>query len=195
MKVEKEGESSSLKVALWGEVNPEKCSWRVTKVKVEISLVKVEEKPWVSLGEEVEEIVADEKEDVTDHKEGEHESEETEEEERARVLAGVEIGQVNPYASSRDWDRIDQMLKDDLDNDDKEGEAALNALFRQIYSNADEDTRRAMNKSFSTSGGTVLSTNWQEVSDKDYEGDDRVVPEGSEWRSYDGGVVKGGKQI
>lgn len=28
---------------------------------------------------------------------------------------------------------------------------------------ADEDTRRAMVKSFQTSGGTVLSTNWDEV--------------------------------
>ena len=31
---------------------------------------------------------------------------------------------------------------------------------------ADEDTRRAMNKSFQESNGTVLSTNWKEIGSK-----------------------------
>lgn len=42
-------------------------------------------------------------------------------------------------------------------------------LFKSIFSNADENTRRAMVKSYQTSGGTVLSTNWEEVKDADYE--------------------------
>ncbi len=34
---------------------------------------------------------------------------------------------------------------------------------QDIYSKATPETQRAMNKSFQTSGGTVLSTNWDEV--------------------------------
>jgi len=33
-----------------------------------------------------------------------------------------------------------------------------------------------MMKSYQTSGGTVLSTSWDEVAKKDYEGKDRVDP-------------------
>ena len=90
--------------------------------------------------------------------------------------------QVKPYASSKNWDKIDQELKKDLEAEKPEGEAALNGLFKQIYERADENTRRAMMKSYQTSGGTVLSTNWDEVASKDYEGKDRPdAPDGQMW--------------
>jgi hypothetical protein len=89
---------------------------------------------------------------------------------------------VKPYASSKNWDKIDQELKKDLEAEKPEGEAALNGLFKQIYERADSPTRRAMMKSYQTSGGTVLSTNWDEVASKDYEGADRpTAPDGQQW--------------
>ena len=61
------------------------------------------------------------------------------------------------------------------------GDAAVNDFFQKLYKDADEDTRRAMLKSYQESGGTTLSTNWSEV------GKGRVEvkpPEGSEWKKW-----------
>ena len=38
-------------------------------------------------------------------------------------------------------------------------------------------------------GGTVLSTNWDEVAKKDYE-KERVAPDGMEWRDWEGDKIK-----
>lgn len=76
----------------------------------------------------------------------------------------------------RNWDKvIDDMTKDDHDED-------VNALFRKIYSEGSDEVRKAMNKSFLESGGTVLSTNWKDV------GKDKVEikpPQGVEWKKWD----------
>ena len=42
-----------------------------------------------------------------------------------------------------------------------------------------------MVKSYQTSGGTVLSTNWGEVKAKDYE-KERTAPSGQEWKTWEG---------
>ena len=83
----------------------------------------------------------------------------------------------------KDWSKIDRQCDAELRTDKDEGEGALNKFFQEIYSNANEDTRRAMIKSFQTSGGTVLSTNWSEVGTADYEGKDRPeAPAGQQWQ-------------
>jgi len=84
---------------------------------------------------------------------------------------------VPDYPSSsknkKNWDNIETDCEKELKAEKPEGDGALNDLFKQIYGRADEATRRAMIKSYQTSGGTVLSTNWDEVHTKDYEGKDR----------------------
>ena len=87
-----------------------------------------------------------------------------------------------PSSKQKDWSRVDVEIEKELKKEKPEGDEALMSLFRQIYENGDENTRKAMIKSFQTSSGTVLSTNWGEVAEKDYEGKDRPsAPNGQEW--------------
>ena len=108
-----------------------------------------------------------------------------------RVVCGDScVAPVDPkaYPSSKartapDWNVVEANAQKDEDDDKPEGEAALHKLFQKIYSGASDETRRAMIKSYQTSGGTVLSTNWKEVATKDYE-NDRTPPKGQEFRSW-----------
>lgn len=90
-----------------------------------------------------------------------------------------------PYASTKDWNKIEADIKKEEEEETGVGDEALNKLFKQIYGNADDDTRRAMVKSYQTSGGTVLSTNWKEVAEKNYE-EERTAPKGMEWKNWEG---------
>jgi len=94
-------------------------------------------------------------------------------------------GVPRPYASTRNWNAIEKELAAEEEAEKPEGDDAMNKLFQSLYANADEDTRRAMIKSYQTSGGTVLSTNWKEVKDKDYE-KERSAPKGVEWKNWEG---------
>ncbi|ODV68127.1 CS-domain-containing protein [Hyphopichia burtonii NRRL Y-1933] len=72
------------------------------------------------------------------------------------------------------WDKFN--LKDDDSKDDEEGD-----FFAKLYKDVDEDTRRAMMKSYVESNGTVLTTNWSEAKDKKFE---TTPPEGMQANSW-----------
>ena len=77
-------------------------------------------------------------------------------------IAAGSGGGVPGYPSSarvkHDWSKLEKEVAAD-----KEGDAALNDFFQTLYKDADDETRRAMVKSYTESGGTALSTNWKEV--------------------------------
>lgn len=106
----------------------------------------------------------------------------------ATPAAGFKKGQpVYPTSSKsgpKDWDKLAKELTsrpinkraegvdgkeseradDDLEYDSEyEGGDPVNHFFKKLYKDADEDTKRAMMKSYVESNGTALSTNWKEV--------------------------------
>ncbi|GJD09292.1 Protein SGT1 [Galdieria sulphuraria] len=57
-----------------------------------------------------------------------------------------------------------QFAVEEDDDEEQDQSKDLLAFFRDIYEKSDEDTRRAMVKSFVESQGKVLSTDWKKVS-------------------------------
>lgn len=150
-------EEYQLDLELFDAIDPAACKLEVSKVKVEVSLAKKDTGvQWKDL-EKVEE----------------------------EVLSPDQPAYPTSSKQKKNWGQIDRDMEQELKNEKPAGDEALNTLFKQIYDRADDETRRAMNKSFQTSGGTVLSTNWGEVAKSDYEGKDRPTPpDGQEWRDW-----------
>eukprot|EP00917_Polyrhabdina_sp_WS-2016_P014259 GHVP01031246.1.p1 GENE.GHVP01031246.1~~GHVP01031246.1.p1 ORF type:complete len:338 (+),score=75.50 GHVP01031246.1:90-1016(+) len=59
---------------------------------------------------------------------------------------------------------LDQWLDKELEDSAKDA----TDMMRQIYESLDAEGKKAMNKSYSESGGTVLSTDWSNVKNKDF---------------------------
>jgi suppressor of G2 allele of SKP1 len=67
------------------------------------------------------------------------------------------------------------------EDDGKDEDGGIDDFFKKLYADADDDTRRAMMKSYQESGGTALSTNWSEVGKKKV---DTTPPDGMEARKW-----------
>ncbi|XP_028109032.1 protein SGT1 homolog isoform X1 [Camellia sinensis] len=146
---------------LFGKIVPSKCKYEVLSTKIEIRLVKAEAIQWASLEFSKESTIP----------------------QRISVSSGT---QRPTYPSSKprrvDWDKLEAQVKKEEKEEKLDGDAALNKFFRDIYQDADEDTRRAMRKSFVESNGTVLSTNWNDVGSKVVEGS---PPDGMEMKKWE----------
>lgn len=102
---------------------------------------------------------------------------------RSGAVAAAAVPPSYPSSSkkAKDWDKIEVEIKNEEKDEPVEGDAALNKLFQQIYKDGTDDQKKAMVKSFTESGGTVLSTNWDEISKQKTE---CKPPDGMEWKSY-----------
>ncbi|WZY82835.1 protein SGT1 homolog B isoform X1 [Brassica napus] len=171
---------------LFGKIIPEKCRYEVLSTKVEIRLAKAEIVTWASLEYGKGQALLP----------------------KPNVASAVSQRPVYPSSKpGKDWDKLEAEVKKQVpllapqawlyfisyyfclsllnvqEKDEKlDGDAAMNKFFSDIYQSADEDMRRAMNKSFAESNGTVLSTNWKEVGTKKVES---TPPDGMELKKWE----------
>lgn len=81
----------------------------------------------------------------------------------AGTVAGDASGKKHLASFEKNWDRLANTLAPE---EKPEGDEALNALFKTIYKDGSDEQRKAMIKSFTESGGTCLSTNWEDIGAK-----------------------------
>lgn len=127
---------------LFSPIDVSNSSWSASRVKVEIKLRKADAgREWKSLSSAGADVSANEK---------------------ARMHGEQKMKAV--AQSQKNWDEIAAKELEGY----KEGDDVMN-VFKSIYANADEDARRAMMKSYSESGGKVLSTDWSDVKQRKVE--------------------------
>ena len=155
-----DGHEFSLDIDLFAEIIPEKSTFNVLSSKVEVVLAKKNAMiNWSALADNGEEKVS--------------------------VPQPQQPQESAPHppahpGTKKNWDKI--LSSDEYKDDAKpEGDDALNAVFQQIYANGTDEQRRAMIKSFTESGGTVLSTNWDEVGKAPVKG---APPKGQEMHKW-----------
>ncbi|XP_075708417.1 protein SGT1 homolog isoform X2 [Rhinoderma darwinii] len=132
------GENYNLTLVLFHSIAPEQCTYKILSTKIEIKMRKTEALRWDKL------------EGHSEH-----------------PVKHFTPESMHKYPSSshytKNWDKLVVDIKEEEKNEKLEGDAALNHLFQQIYTDGNDEVKRAMNKSFMESGGTVLSTNWSDV--------------------------------
>lgn len=89
----------------------------------------------------------------------------------------IEDNEASKYPSSSkknvNWSKF--QVQDEETNEDP------NAFFTKLYEGTDEDSKRAMMKSYIESNGTILTTNWKDAKDKTFE---TTPPKGMEPKKW-----------
>ncbi|XP_042233596.1 protein SGT1 homolog isoform X2 [Homarus americanus] len=157
------GSEYSLELDICHPINPSESSIRVVPSKIEVKLKKVDGIRWASL-------------------EGDGSAPTIKTNPTGTSIECQTPSYPTSSSKKHDWSKLEAEVKKEEEDEKLEGDAALNQLFQKIYGQGSDETRRAMNKSFMESGGTVLSTNWKEVAGQKV---DVKPPDGMEYKKWD----------
>lgn len=139
---------------LFAPIDPSRSSFQIKSTKIELLLKKATPGvKWRSLEREEGDIVT------------------ASTSQTPSTVSAKETAPAYPTSSksgAKNWDKV--VVNDLDDKDDIEGDETSH-FFKKLYSGATPEQQRAMMKSYSESGGTVLSTDWSNV------GGRQVVPE------------------
>ncbi|KAF9478538.1 SGS-domain-containing protein [Pholiota conissans] len=157
------GDKSLLLEPLKGQIDPDASNFTFGKVKVEVRLIKRAQGRWGDL-------IGDSPDPLT-----------------APTIVPQASTSDGVRKPKKNWDAVTTTIltseKEKTTEEDPNvgGDSTLNSFFQKIFGDADEDTKRAMMKSYQESGGTTLSTNWDEVKKGKVE---VKPPAGAEWKKW-----------
>jgi hypothetical protein len=151
---------------LFETIDPMQSSYTILSTKIEVKLHKATTgKKWADLEGTQAESAPQDKPEAT----------------APTTPAALPVYPTSSKSGPKDWDKVATELTkkekkskgkgkeeepgpgDGEEDSDVEGGDPVNHFFKKLYASADEDTRRAMMKSYVESNGTALSTDWKEV--------------------------------
>lgn len=136
------GEDYVRDIHVFDKIVPEQSSWHASKFKVEIRMKKG------NVGAQWKGLDQDEANQAIKEAEA-----------KAKRIADMQKRKREGWNAVIEKEQIDKEVY---------GDPAMDAL-KKIYADADEDVRKAMMKSYSESGGKVLSTDWSDVKQRKVE--------------------------
>lgn len=165
---------------LTGEIDPENSAFTVGKVKVEVRLHKKSAGRWVKLVGESSTFSFRLPTHANPYRTDGDSPLATPFSASSAPVSNTKSKQKNWAGIAEDAMKAETEATAD-DDPNAGGDNTVNSFFQKIFADADDDTKKAMMKSYQESGGTTLSTSWADVGKKTVE---VKPPEGSEWRKW-----------